>query len=253
MALSASSKRKKIRFAVVGNRDGLVDRVVQAIEAQIQTGRLTVGMKLPPEREFSETLGVSRPVVREAVRILTTRGQLKTQHGVGTTVSSVGCNEIVKPLTLFLRTRGEVVNIKHLHQVRSILEVESAGLAAEQRTQDDIGKLTAICNSMEEHANDPANFSFLDYEYHRWLSEMTHNPLLCLLLDTVHEMMAEVRSLISVRQGLFERVMPSHRRILEAITAGDAAAARTAMREHLDIALEIQAELIATQKGGSPE
>ena len=158
MALSASSKRKKIRFAVVGNRDGLVERVVQAIEARIQTGRLTVGMKLPPEREFSETLGVSRPVVREAVRILTTRGQLKTQHGVGTTVSSVGCNEIVKPLTLFLRTRGEVVNIKHLHQVRSILEVESAGLAAEQRTQDDIEKLTAICNGMEEHANDPYGF-----------------------------------------------------------------------------------------------
>jgi len=88
-------KKAKARFKVIGRKDGLVDQVVQAIEAQILSGRLTVGSRLPAEREFSERLRVSRPVVREAVRILTTRGLLDTRHGIGTTVREVSRDEIV--------------------------------------------------------------------------------------------------------------------------------------------------------------
>src|SRR5262245_61226435 len=109
----------KARFKVIGQKDGLVDRVVKAIEDEILRGRLALGARLPPEREFSERLGVSRPVVREAVRILTTWGLLETRHGVGTTVRAVTRDEVVKPLTLFLRGRGQSVSIQHLHHVRS--------------------------------------------------------------------------------------------------------------------------------------
>src|SRR5713226_8764577 len=127
---STVEKEARARFKVIGRKDGLVDQVVQAIEAQILSGRLAVGARLPAERDFSESLGVSRPVVREAVRNLTTRGLLDTRHGIGTTVRAVSRDEVVKPLTLFLRARGEEISIEHLHQVRSILEVENAALAA---------------------------------------------------------------------------------------------------------------------------
>ncbi|MDP2997996.1 MAG: GntR family transcriptional regulator, partial [Bryobacterales bacterium] len=73
----SNRKPPAARFRVLGNKDGLVTRVVQAIQGQILGGRLAVGTKLPPEREFSEQLGVSRTVVREAVRI---------RHGIGATV-----------------------------------------------------------------------------------------------------------------------------------------------------------------------
>ena len=76
--IATVEKKAKARFKMIGRKDGLVDQVVQAIEAQILSGRLTVGSRLPAERDFSERLGVSRPVVREAVRILTTRGLLDT-------------------------------------------------------------------------------------------------------------------------------------------------------------------------------
>src|SRR5438067_1079805 len=142
--------RVKARFKVIGHKDGLVDRVVQAIEAHILGGRLAVGTRLPPEREFSEDLGVSRPVVREAVRILTTRGLLETRHGIGTTVRAVSRAEVVKPLALFLRTRGEEISIQHLHQVRSILEVENAALAAAHGTPDDLEDLRRICREMQD-------------------------------------------------------------------------------------------------------
>jgi len=94
-------KKAKARFKMIGRKDGLVDQVVQAIEAQILSGRLTVGSRLPAERDFSERLGMSRPVVREAVRILTTRGLLDTRHGIGTTVRAVSRDEIVNPSHCF--------------------------------------------------------------------------------------------------------------------------------------------------------
>ena len=154
--MAATTRKPKSRFKVIGRKDGLVDRVVHAIEEQVLTGRLAVGTRLPPEREFSEQLGVSRPVVREAVRILTTRGLLETRHGIGTTVRAISRADIVKPLTLFLRSRGEEVRLQHLHQVRSILEVENAGLAAARIESGRVGicpvgrSLLRVCHR-EQH------------------------------------------------------------------------------------------------------
>lgn len=235
---------------MIGRKDGLVERVVQAIEDQILQGRINVGSRLPPEREFSEQLGVSRPVVREAVRILTTQGLLETRHGIGTTVRALSRDEVTRPLKLFLRIRGQDVSVEHLHHVRSILEVENAGLAAEQGTCADIVELRAICREMEDASLDPANFALKDSAFHRRLSETTHNPLLILLLDSVHDMMAEVRELLSTESTVYQRVMPTHIRILESVAAHDRSAARQAMREHLDIAFAIQVELVQKQKNG---
>jgi GntR family transcriptional repressor for pyruvate dehydrogenase complex len=246
--MAIATRKPKSRFKVIGRKDGLVDRVVQAIEEQVLGGRLAVGTRLPPEREFSGQLGVSRPVVREAVRILTTRGLLETRHGIGTTVRAISRADVVKPLTLFLRSRGQEVSIGHLHQVRSILEVENAGLAAQQGTAEDVQDLTRICAEMEAAAHDPAQFAVKDSEFHRRLSQTTHNPLMILLLDSIHDMMAEVRALVGNERGLFERVMPTHIRVVETVAAHDTMGAREAMRGHLEIALEIQTELIERRK-----
>ncbi len=224
-----------------------MEKVVRAIEGQIIGGNLAVGERLPPEREFAERLGVSRTVVREAVRILVTKGLLETRHGIGTRVRGVTHEEVVKPLTLFLRTCSEPVNIDHLHQVRSILEVENAGLAAEQATADDIEDLRRLCAEMEAACQDPQQFAAKDAEFHRRLGQTTHNPLTTLLLDSIRDLMAEIRTLVANERGLFDRVMPGHLRILECVTARDARGARTAMRDHLSTALSVQRELIRQQ------
>ena len=70
-------------FQNVGAKNRLVHRVVAEIERLITTGQLAPGMKLPPEREFAETLGVSRTVVREAMHTLTAKGLLASRHGSG--------------------------------------------------------------------------------------------------------------------------------------------------------------------------
>jgi GntR family transcriptional repressor for pyruvate dehydrogenase complex len=242
--VSNDRKPRKPRFRTIGRKDGLVARVVQAVEGQILDGRLPVGTRLPPEREFAESLAVSRPVVREAVGILVTKGLLETRHGIGTTVRAVTHDEVTRPLTLFLRTCGQEVNLEHLHQVRSILEVENAGLAAEQRTEEDISDLVRICEEMKLAAHDLEQFASKDSEFHRRLIQTTHNPLMILLLDSIQKMTAEVRTLVGRQPHLFERVMPTHLRILERVVAQDPDGARAAMRKHLDRALAVQRELV---------
>jgi DNA-binding FadR family transcriptional regulator len=204
-------------------------------------------MRLPPERDLAENFAVSRPVVREAVSILVTKGLLETRHGIGTTVRAITHDEVTGPLTLFLRTSGREVNIEHLHQVRSILEVANAGLAAGQRAEEDIADLSRIYDEMTKAADDPEQFAIKDSEFHRRLFLTTHNPLMILLVDSIQTMTADVRALVGKHPHLFERVMPTHVRILECVIAQDPDGARAAMREHLDIALAVQRELIQAQ------
>ena len=248
--MNASSIQPKPRFRSLGRKDYLAERVVQAIEGEIVNGRLTVGAKLPPEREFAERLGVSRTVVREAVRILVTKGLLQTRHGIGTTVREVNHEQISKPLTLFLRTSGREISIEHLHQVRSILEVESAGLAAELSKATDVEDLRLLCDQLQATAGDSQQFAAKDAEFHRRLGLATQNPLITLLLDSIHELMAEVRKLVANEQGLSERVMNGHLRIFHAVEQKNPQSAREAMREHLAMALATQRAVIEHESDG---
>ena len=235
-----AQRSPRVRFGMLGNKSALVDRVVESIQEQILSERLAVGTKLPPERDLADRLGVSRTVVREAVRVLAATGLLETRHGVGTTVRALSREEMVKPLNLFLRTWGEDVSLAHLHQVRSLLEVENAGLAAEQASDEDIQDLRRIVAEMEAAKEDPVLFAAKDAEFHRRLAQTAHNPLLTLLLDSIHDLMVEVRELVAKESGLVERVMPAHVAILESVVMRDARKARQIMRAHLLAALEVQ-------------
>jgi GntR family transcriptional repressor for pyruvate dehydrogenase complex len=222
------------------HKDDLVERVVQMIEKQVLDGRLPVGSRLPPERDFAERLGVSRTVLREAVRILGTKGLLETRHGIGTTVRAMTPEAVVKPMTLFFRSFNQEISLEDLHQVRSILEGETASLAASQGTDSDVADLRTLCEEMQAAAHDPELFAQKDTEFHRRLGLTTHNPLITLLLDSIRDLIAEVRTRVAHDPDLYDRVMPGHLRILEAVTARDPQAARAAMMDHLTTALAIQ-------------
>ena len=107
------------------SKQRLVDRVVADIQDLIIQGKLAVGAKLPPERELAELFGVSRTVIREAVRILVTKGLLESKHGIGTMVRQGTRDQLVEPLGWLLQRND--VTLDDLHEVRTILEVEIAG------------------------------------------------------------------------------------------------------------------------------
>jgi GntR family transcriptional repressor for pyruvate dehydrogenase complex len=119
----------------------LADRVAAAVTDSIVSGRLEPGDKLPPERELCEQFGVSRPVVREAVRSLIAKGLLEDSPRRGHVVSALGRGTVTESLTLYLR--GQRLDYGKLREVRAVIEVENAGLAAERASADQVEGLRA--------------------------------------------------------------------------------------------------------------
>lgn len=222
-------------FRTIGSKERLVDRVVGELEQLIVSGQLEPETRLPAERDLAEQLGVSRTVVREASRILVTKGLLEIQPGVGTMVRQITNEQIVEPLNLLLRTRtGGKVSFDHLHQVRSILEIEIAGLAAAHATEGDITRLRQIMAAMEAAQNDPDQLAIHDADFHSALAQMTHNPLLAILVDSIRDLLQEYIALVTRYLDPRQENLPLHYRLLERIEARDVDGARQAMGENLD-------------------
>jgi len=232
-------------FPILGSKVGLADRVVAEIQKLMFNGQLEPGMKLPPERDLAEQIGVSRTVIREAVRILVTKGLLETRPGVGTIVREVTSDQLAEPLNLLLQTKN--VSIEHIHQVRSILEVEIAGLAALQATTEDIVCLQQIMAEMEQVKNEPDAFVARDNDFHRGLAKTTHNPLLIILLDSIRDLMQEIRLRVYLHPDILERVIPDHYQILDQVRAKNPAGARRAMQTHLEHARLIQEAMLGQE------
>ncbi len=220
-------------FPTIGTKVRLVDRVVNEIQGLIVGGQLKPGAKLPPERELADKLGVSRTVIREAVRILVAKGLLETKPGVGTIVRHVTRDQIVEPLNLLVQIRNGGVSFEELHQVRSILEVEIAGLAASQATEADIAELEQLVAAMEATQNDTDVFAARDTDFHQALARMTYNPLLGLLLGVIRDLLEDYIALVTRHIDPARHVLPYHRQILERVAAKDVEGARQAMRAHL--------------------
>lgn len=232
-------------FQNVGTKDNLVDRVVNAIQDLILDGQLQPGMRLPPEREFAERLGVSRTVLREAVRILVTKGLLDTRHGVGTVVRQVSNDQFLEPLSLLLRSYN--LSIDQLYEVRSILEVGTVRIAAVNFTPDDLADLQRIADAMESAVDDVTRFIALDDEFHVRLAVAAHNPLLELLAHSIGAIMHEVRTRVHKYTRVYNLAVPDHQEILRALAAHEADGAAAAMQRHLDNARQFQEEYIALE------
>ena len=113
-------------------RIGLVGQVIEQIQAKISLGEFPLDSKIPPESLLMSQLGVGRSTLREAVRVMVSAGLLEVRQGSGTYVrKQLAASE---PLEVRLKR----ASILDMYQVRRIIEIEIAGLAAENRTDDDI-------------------------------------------------------------------------------------------------------------------
>ena len=230
-------------FHAVAVEGRLVDRVANEIQRLIVDGQLPAGTKLPSEMELTGRLAVSRTVIRESVHILTAKGLLETRPGVGTIVRQVTRDQVVEPLGHLLRARNATLD--HLSQVRSILEVEIAALAAAQATREDMAGLETVMAEMEAAAGDAVTIAARDADFHRGLAEITRNPLLIILLDSIRDLMREVRLQVSSHPDVVHTIIPDHRRILQRVVAGDPDGARRSMLEHIEHARKIQLAVFA--------
>ncbi|TDD91728.1 FadR/GntR family transcriptional regulator [Actinomadura rubrisoli] len=208
-------------------RSSLVDQVIDQLRSEITAGVWPVGAKIPPEPVLSETLGVGRNTVREAVRALTHAGILDSRQGDGTYVRATS------ELSSAVRRRLETAELIEILEVRRGLEVEAARLAARRRTASDVA---AIAEALE-HRNavlaegDRTAFVEADLAFHITVVEATHNQV---LTDLYHDFSAALRASIGAAGALLEHAAVPHAPIAAAIEAGDATAAALATHACLD-------------------
>jgi DNA-binding FadR family transcriptional regulator len=158
-------------------RGGLVDRVIDEVTAEIDSGTWTPGDRLPSVAELAESLGVGRSTVREAVGALAHRGVLEVHQGRGTFVAV----PVEETGALWLR-RAEVLDV---YEARRGLEVDAARLAARRRDEDDLAAITAAADARHAARAEGAvsEWAAADLALHRAVFAATHNPVLMRLFS----------------------------------------------------------------------
>jgi GntR family transcriptional repressor for pyruvate dehydrogenase complex len=230
--MSSQGAEPAATFPSVVREPPLYDKVADMMLKEIVSRRFQPGDRLPSERELGEQFGVSRTVIREAVKALTAKGLIEAQSGRGLRVAAVHSDAVTESLSLYLH--GRTIEYAKVHEIRTGLEVQMAAAAAARRTDEDIIEMTKACEQMEAAIGDVDVAAVHDVEFHRTIGRATHNELYVVLLDAVGAALLEVRRANLGLPSASQQTLDHHREILEAIVAGDTAAASDAMRRHLE-------------------
>lgn len=214
----------------------LTDRVEAQLEALVMERRLKAGDRLPAERELAQGLGVSRTVVREAVRALVAKGLLEVRNGSGTYVQAYTSINAAASFGRLIRLTGKLddTNATLIHEVRRPLEVAIAGHAAERATADDLVELTAWVEAIQQPHDDVQHYVDADVAFHRALARATHNELFLVLLDAMSDVMHVIREVGYGVSGSTASAIYYHRSLCEQIAAHDVAGAQRVMTAHMD-------------------
>jgi GntR family transcriptional regulator, transcriptional repressor for pyruvate dehydrogenase complex len=215
---------------------GLAHELVEGIGAQIHSQQLRPGDKLPTESEIMQTYGVSRTVVREALSKLQAAGLVETHHGIGTFVLEA------RPTASFRIDPADIataVDVLAVLELRISLETESAGLAAQRRTDDQLQDMRAALDAFEANVGEAGDTVSPDFRFHLQIARATGNRYFA---DIMSHLGATVipRTRINSARFLTEelsqylrRVNREHEEIYEAIARRDPESAKAAMRIHL--------------------
>ena len=216
----------------------LAQRVERELERLILDSRLGAGDRLPSERELAAQFGVSRTVVREAVRALAGKQLVDVSVGRGTVVRAPSTESAAESMKVLLRMQAGGADAEKVSEVRHIIENEIAYLAAARRTEVDVQDLERILDETRQHLDEPEIYIRSDVEFHAALARATHNELFVIILDSLVEVMIEVRLLCLRIPGLTRIALEHHDRLFEAVKASDSDAAKAAMDAHMDQAAD---------------
>jgi len=218
-------------FEQVTREPRLSDKVADMMLETILSRRLAIGDRLPSERELGEQFGVSRTVVREAVRALVAKGVIEVRSGSGLRVAAVDAAAVSESMSLYVRGGG--IDFERVHEVRTLLEVHIAGVAAERASTEDVERLREVHERMQREAGDVDAASRDDLEFHRVIARATQNDLFLVLMDSIGTALIDIRR-ENLGSGAAPVTLSQHERILDRIAAHDPAGARAAMSDHLD-------------------
>jgi len=214
-------------FEKVGDKTCLYDKVVHQIRTAILKGDFKAGDRLPSEKELARSFMVSRGIIREATKALSTMGLIEIKHGYGIFVSDFnGFNHNVENLN------GEDL-VTSIFEVRKLLETGIACWVAKKASEEKIDRIAQIISTTEKRKDMLVTLEQENRKFHVALAEATGNQILKAVISHLFDLFSErLRNRSSPR--ISARDIDEHKKIFEAIAAKDQVEASRAMYTHLN-------------------
>jgi GntR family transcriptional repressor for pyruvate dehydrogenase complex len=211
------------------------NRVHEEVAKQIERlilKELSPGDKLPGERELAEVLGVSRSSIRDAIRRLELMGLVQPRQGAGTVVQEISPEALVTPLSNVIANKRQLVG--QLLDFRKMLEPPLAARATTHASPQEIAEMEEILRRQDKKVRGGEAAIEEDSQFHYSIAMASGNSVVLKVLDVVMDLLRETRARSLQTEGRPQKSFAGHRRILAAIKRGDAEAAETAMRQHIE-------------------
>ena len=224
------------------------DRVVSALVEHIRKHRLPAGANLPSEIQTSSQLHVSRSVVREAYRSLSSAGLVEIANGRSPRVGQITNRSLIQLLQHALSTRQ--ASAAQILELRGPIEEHAAELAARHRTAEDVRDLRHAVSALRAAAAKTDAYVKADLGFHEIIGRATGNPMFSVVVSALRHSMGEsIRVSLAGRRSRAElqRVILTHAKIVDAIEHGKSADARRLMVKHFDEARESVRRLAADE------
>ncbi|MDN7142895.1 FadR family transcriptional regulator [Pseudomonas sp. JQ170] len=214
--------------------DTLVERVVGAIRAEIDSGRLAAESRLPTEQQLAEQLNVSRSVVREAVAQLKADGVLIARRGLGSYISQTPTGTVFR----FPATQGRSPDLVQMFEVRLWIETQAASVAAQRRDAGDLARMNTALQEMLDKRSDFAAAAAADVAFHRAIAEASKNDYFIAFHDFLRGQLAAARKTAWENSaahsvGGSADANREHQALYQAIADGDHHAAAACAEAHL--------------------
>lgn len=218
-------------------KESVVEQAIGKIYELIKTQNLKENDKLPPERQLSEMLGISRNSLREAIRVLDILGIIRVEQGSGMVIDATKISDVVTRHLSFalLINRDKLVE---LFEARLVVETECAGFAAARATPSEVAALKAAYEKLVEYRTDRAKGIQYELSIHALIAKAAHNAVLEKILSSLRQVLKESRETTVPSSGVTTATVDSQAKIIDAIGRHDQAAARSLMHEHISAVAE---------------
>lgn len=218
-------------------RPRAADSLVSEIEGRILDGDLSPGDPLPPEREIVRDHGVSRTVVREALRILASKGLISARPGFRPVVARVGYDAAIDAVgSVAAQLLGQPGGVRNLFDLRIRMEASLVRDAAQIATAAQIGMLEAALEANQAAIEDSMRFYETDVAFHSILYDVPGNPMLPAIHRAYTDWLSQHWIKMPRSPERNQTNFHAHKEIFEAILRRDPDKAEAALRVHLDFA-----------------
>ena len=216
-------------------RVNLYEQIADYLEKQILLSGeegWQAGDRLPAEQELADRFGVSRNVIRETIKVLKERGLVDPRNGVGATITRPDAQKLSSMIYRYVLLQE--MDPEEIYDVRGLLEVQSAQLAAQRVSEEGLARMRELLNRMNDRTLSIKERRETDFEFHVEIARQTGNRMLEMLVDALREVfMAMMEKGIVVFGGIDDAAV-RHERILEALSRHDSVLAGEMMREHIE-------------------